>query len=96
MWEVRHLIQHLLANPARDLHFTGPVLALAAIGHDRASKIPTGWSADPPHRIDGYQIRTPAALGQYRRYLLVTLGPEHVDHFLRQIDQRCPPAPHPA
>jgi len=94
MWEGRYLLQQLMADPARDLHFTGPVLALAAIGYDRASKIPTGWSVDPPHRIDSYLIRTPTALGAYLRYLPMTLGPDHVDQLARLIDQRGPPAPH--
>lgn len=95
MWETRYLVQQLMAEPARDLHFTGPVIAIAAIGHDKASKIPTGWSADPPYRIDGYQIRTPAIVGQYLRYLPMTLSPDHVGQLVRLIDQRCPPAPHP-
>lgn len=95
MWELRYLLQQLLANPARNLPFTGPIFPLAAIGYDKATKIPTGWSSSAPHRIDNYQIRTPAALGQYLRYLPMTLGPGHVDQLVRLVDQRCPPAPHP-
>lgn len=94
MWEGQYLLQHLMATPTRDLHFTGPVLGLAAIGRDPATKVPDGWSIEPPHRIDGYPIRTPAALGQYLRYLPITLGPGHVDQLVWLVDRHCPPAPH--
>lgn len=94
MWEGRYLLQQLMATPGRDLHFTGPVLALAAIGYDPATKVPDGWSVEPPHRIDNYPIRTPTALGQYLRYLPITLGSDHTEQLVRLVDQHCPPAPH--
>jgi hypothetical protein len=42
---------------------------MAMEGYPRATKIPVGWSAQPPNRIDQYQIRRPAVLSQYLSYL---------------------------
>jgi len=95
VWESHYLLQQLAGAPSRDLQFTGPVIPLATEGYPRATKIPTGWSAQPPYRIDQYQIRRPTTLGQYLLYLPTIFAPYHISPLVRLVDQHCPPAPHP-
>lgn len=93
IWEARYLLQQLVDATARDLRFTGPVIPLAAEGYPRATKIPAGWSAEPPYRIDQYQIRRPTTLGQYLLYLPTIFAPHHVTQLHHMVDQLCEPAP---
>lgn len=93
IWESRYLLQQLVGATTRDLRFTGPVIPLATEGYPRASKIPAGWSAQPPYRIDQYQIRRPTTLGQYLLYLPTMFAPHHVAQLHHMVNQQCEPAP---
>ena len=86
-------MRQLIDVATRDLRFTGPVIPLAVGAYPRAKKIPAGWSAEPPYRIDQYQIRRPAVLGQYLGYLPSIFAPHHVTQLAKLVDQHCPPAP---
>lgn len=97
IWEARFLMRRLSDVTTRDLRFTGPVLPIATEGYPKATKrmVPDGWSADPPHRIDKYQIRRPAALGRYLQYLPTVFAPHHVTQLAQLVNQHCEPAPWP-
>lgn len=94
LWETRHLVRELAGHGiSQGVGFAGPVLSLAVEGYPRASKVPTGWSAVPPHRIDDYQIRTPSGLAHFLCSLPGRFAPPHVAGLARLVDEQCPPAP---
>ncbi|HEY5848707.1 MAG TPA: hypothetical protein VIT42_18145 [Microlunatus sp.] len=93
VWEARYLMRQLSNVGTAGLRFAGPVMPMAMEGYPRASKIPDGWSAQPPYRIDQFPIRRPAVLGQYLSYLPRIFAPHHVAQLAQLVDQHCPPAP---
>lgn len=93
VWEARYLMRQLSNVGTAGLRFMGPVMPMAMEGFPRASKIPEGWSAQPPYRIDLFPIRQPAVLGQYLNYLPRIFAPHHVVQLAQLVDQHCPPAP---
>jgi len=95
VWEARYLMRQLYNIGSGNWRFTGPVIPIAAEGFPRAPKIPAGWSAQPPYRIDQYQIRRPTILAQYLTYLPRIFAPAHVELLARLIDEDCPAAPVP-
>jgi hypothetical protein len=86
-------MRQLIGVGSGGLRFTGPVIPAAMDAYPPARKIPAGWSAQPPYRIDQYQIRRPAVLGQYLTYLPAILAPHHVAQLAQLVDEGCPPAP---
>lgn len=95
IWEARYLMRQLSNLGTSGLRFTGPVMPMAMEGYPPATKIPAGWSAQPPYRIDQFPIRRPAVLGQYLNYLPRIFAPHHVAQLAQLVDQHCPPAPTP-
>ena len=93
VWEARYLMRNLSNVGTGGLRFSGPVMPMAMEGYPRATKIPDGWSDQPPYRIDQFPIRRPAVLGQYLNYLPRIFAPHHVAQLAKLVDQHCPPAP---
>ena len=95
VWEARFLMRQLADAATRDLRFTGPVLPVAVDVYPPSTKLPEGWSAQPPYCIGDYPIRRPAALAQFLQYLPARFAPHHVVQLAQLVDQRCEPAPRP-
>lgn len=93
IWEARYLVRQLTGTGTAGVRFTGPVFPMAMEGYPPARKIPPGWAAQPPYRIDDFPIRRPAVLGDYLNYLPGIFAPHHVTQLAHLVDQQCPPAP---
>ena len=93
VWEASYLMRCLSNVGTTGLRFTGPVWPTAMEGYPCATKIPEGWSGEPPGLIGQVMVRQPGVLAANLGYFPRVFAPHHVAQLAQLVDHHCPSAP---